>query len=47
MLGGIVEGWLEVPIEQVFSFDRARDMHAALESRRVSGKLLLEVGAQR
>ena len=31
MLGGIVEGWLEVPIERVYPLDRARDMHAALE----------------
>lgn len=46
MLGGIVEGWLEVPIERVFPFEQAGAMHAALESRQVSGKLLLGPGGQ-
>jgi NADPH2:quinone reductase len=44
MLEGIVQGWLEVPIERVFAFDHAQRMNEALESRRVSGKLLLELG---
>ena len=35
-----------VPIERVFAFDQAQRMNEALESRRVSGKLLLELGGQ-
>ncbi len=49
LLAGIIAGWLKVPIEGVFPFDQADAMHARLESRQVSGKLLLAVneGANR
>jgi NADPH:quinone reductase len=38
VLGGIVEGWLKVPIKEA----KAADMHRSLESRHVAGKLLLK-----
>ena len=41
VLDGILEGWLKVPIEGAFSLDDAAAMHRRLESRHVSGKLLL------
>ena len=40
---GVADGWLKVPVEQVFAFEDAADMYARLESRQVSGKLLLAV----
>jgi NADPH2:quinone reductase len=45
VLGGIVEGWLELPIEEVFPLERAGAMHDRLGSRQVSGKLLLRTEA--
>ena len=44
VLAGIVEGWLKVPIEGVFTLDQAADMHRRLEGRHVAGKLLLKAG---
>jgi NADPH2:quinone reductase len=44
VVGGIVEGWLKVPIEGVYPFDQSAEMHRRIESRQVSGKLLLRVG---
>jgi len=44
LLGGIQAGWLKVPIEGVFPFDRSGAMHRRIESRLVSGKLLLKIG---
>ena len=41
VLAGIVEGWLKTPIEGVYPLREAGAMHARLESRQVSGKLLL------
>jgi NADPH2:quinone reductase len=41
VLGGIVEGWLKIPIEGIYPLQEAGAMHARLESRQVSGKLLL------
>jgi len=43
VLKGIEEGWLKVPIEDVFSLSAAAEMHRRLESRHVAGKLLLRV----
>jgi NADPH2:quinone reductase len=45
VLGGILEGWLKVPIEGTFSLAEASDMHRRIESRQVAGKLLLRTGA--
>ena len=39
----LTDGWLDVPIVERFPLDKARDMHARLESRGVAGKLLLSV----
>ena len=36
-------GTLEIPVEEIFPFDAVRDLHRKLESRTVSGKLLLQV----
>ncbi|MDP2330115.1 MAG: zinc-binding dehydrogenase [Reyranella sp.] len=45
VLGGILAGWLKVPIEGVFPLAQAADMHRRLEGRHVAGKLLLRTGA--
>lgn len=42
-LNGLADGWLKVPIEAVFPLAEAAEMHRRLESRQVSGKLLLRV----
>lgn len=39
----VATGRLTVPIEKIFAFDDAPAMYAALESRRVPGKLLLAI----
>jgi NADPH2:quinone reductase len=44
ILSGLVDGSLEAPIERVFPMEEADAMFAALGSRGVSGKLLLDVG---
>jgi NADPH2:quinone reductase len=41
VLGGIADGWLRIPIEGIYPLAEAAAMHARLESRQVSGKLLL------
>ncbi len=41
VLGGIVDGWLKIPIESFYPMREAGAMHARLEARQVSGKLLL------
>jgi NADPH2:quinone reductase len=41
VLAGIVEGWLRLPVEGIYPLHEAGAMHARLESRGVSGKLLL------
>ncbi len=43
MLAGLEDGSLKVPIEQVFPMEEADAMFAALQSRRVAGKLLLKI----
>jgi NADPH2:quinone reductase len=43
----IQNGWLKIFIEEVFPLERAADMHRRLESRQVSGKLLLRVAGER
>ena len=43
VVGGVLDGWLKVPIHQVFAFDDAAAMYQRLESRQVSGKLLLAI----
>jgi NADPH:quinone reductase len=45
VLDGIMEGWLKVPVEGTFALADAPEMHRRLESRHVSGKLLLRTGA--
>jgi NADPH2:quinone reductase len=44
VLGGIAEGRIQVPIEEVFALEEAAAMYDRLESRQVAGKLLLRVG---
>lgn len=39
----LASGTLEMPVEKVFPFDAVPDLHRKLESRTVSGKLLLQV----
>ncbi len=39
----LASGKLAVPIAQVFSFEQCREMFAALESRKLSGKCLLRI----
>jgi NADPH2:quinone reductase len=41
VLSGIMERWLRLPIEGIYPLREADVMHARLESRGVSGKLLL------
>ena len=43
VLGALTSGALEMPVEQIFPFDAVHDLHRKLESRDVSGKLLLQV----
>ncbi|MDA9865062.1 quinone oxidoreductase [bacterium] len=43
VLAAIVDGTLKVPIEGVYAFEDVGDMFAALESRRLSGKVILRV----
>lgn len=43
VVGAIADGSLQVPIEQTFPFEQCAAMYDRLESRQVSGKLLLEV----
>jgi NADPH2:quinone reductase len=45
VLSAIEDGMLKVPIEDVFPFDQVHQMYARLESRQVSGKLLLAIRA--
>ena len=45
-LTAIAAGDLRVPVERVFSFEQAEQMYECLESRAVSGKLLLAVNQQ-
>jgi NADPH2:quinone reductase len=43
VMGGLLDGSLHASIEQVFPLEQAREMHARIQSRQVSGKLLLAV----
>ncbi len=43
VLHGIQDGWLQVPVQQIYPMAAASEMHAHIESRQLSGKLLLEV----
>jgi NADPH2:quinone reductase len=43
VIDGLLDGSLEVPIEGIFDLADVRDLHRKLESRTVSGKLLLKV----
>lgn len=43
VMGGLQAGWLKVPIQHVYKLEEAAAMHAHIESRQLSGKLLLEV----
>lgn len=45
VMGGIMDGSIQVPVEQIYPLAQARDMQARIESRLLSGKLLLAVGA--
>jgi NADPH:quinone reductase len=44
VLGGVRDGWLQVPIAGVFPMSEAAEMHRRIESRQAAGKLLLAVG---
>ena len=46
VLGGLEEGWLEVPIEGIYDFEDCRTAQRRLEARGVNGKLLLRTGAE-
>jgi NADPH:quinone reductase len=41
VLSALAEGWLDIPIVRAVPFENVQDMHRQLESRQVSGKLLL------
>lgn len=43
VLEHLVSGALEMPVEDIFAFDAVHDLHRKLESRTVSGKLLLQL----
>lgn len=45
VLRGLREGWLEVPIEDVYDLEDCREAQRRLEGRGVGGKLLLRTGA--
>jgi len=45
VFGGVANGTIQVPIEQVFAFEDAAAMYQRLESRQVAGKLVLAVDA--
>jgi NADPH2:quinone reductase len=45
VLNGVADGWLKVPIAQVFPMAKAADMHRYIESRQAAGKLLLAIDA--
>ncbi|HMR33480.1 MAG TPA: zinc-binding dehydrogenase [Geminicoccaceae bacterium] len=42
-LAAVADGTLRVPVERIFPFEQAEQMYECLESRTVSGKLLLAV----
>jgi NADPH:quinone reductase len=44
VLEGLAKGWLKMTIAAHYPLDQAAAMHARLESRQISGKLLLAVG---
>lgn len=44
VMAAVMDGGLKIFIEGVFPLELAADMHARLESRQVSGKLLLGIG---
>lgn len=44
LLKGLGDGALKVPVERIYPMAEADDMFAALQSRKVSGKLLLKIG---
>ena len=41
VVDALVDGWLEIPIYEKFPLEQAAEMHRRMESRQVSGKLLL------
>ena len=45
VLQAISDGWLDVPIVDRIPLEKVRDMHAQIEGRHVSGKLLLSISA--
>ena len=45
LLDGLVSGWLEAPIANIFGIEQALDMQLSLESGKVPGKLLLKIAA--
>ena len=45
VLKGVADGWLKVPIAQVFPMAKAADMHRYIESRQAAGKLVLAIDA--
>ncbi|HEY3685293.1 MAG TPA: zinc-binding dehydrogenase [Streptosporangiaceae bacterium] len=47
LLAWLADGRLTIPVADVLPLNRAADAHRLLESRRVSGKLLLSIGPSR
>jgi NADPH2:quinone reductase len=45
VVGGVMAGWLKVPIAGVFPMREAAAMHRRIESRQAAGKLILEIAA--
>ena len=45
VVGGVMAGWLKVPIAGVFPMREAAEMHRRIELRQAAGKLILEIAA--
>ena len=43
VVGGVMTGWLKVPIAGVFPMREAAEMHRRIELRQSAGKLILEI----
>jgi NADPH2:quinone reductase len=43
VLQGIQEGWLKLKADTIFSLDKAADAHRELESRKTTGKVILQI----
>lgn len=43
VIKGIQEGWLKLKADTIFSLDKAADAHRELESRKTTGKVILQI----